>query len=448
MKQAFMILTLTIMAAAQATAACAVQSLTLKEAIGTALEKNHLVKAASHHAEAARQGIAMAESHYYPSVSFEETFAASNAPTQAFMMKLDEARFTQNDFLTNNLNHPAAYHDFRTALTVNQPLYRPSTAPVRELAARESEKQDLALEAARQDTAFQVFAFYLEVQKAAAQLQAADRAIKDARENMRLATVRRDAGVGLLSDELRARTHLSSVEQRLISARNNLELAKMRLANVVGLDNGQEIDIAEPATVPIPAFSPENLVTTALESRKELQQYRADLGRSEAALKLARSAYLPELGAFASYQMNANNAPFGVDNDAWMAGVSLKWQIFDGLRRYRDRDRAVAERSAAAESLEQSSRDVTLQAQESRLRREEMGKRLEVARHALQDAEETVRLLTRRFENSLATMVELLDAQNALNQVRSDLAESEANYVLAGGRVYYATGTFLKEIMK
>jgi len=447
-KQVFVILTLAMLAAGQATAASPVQRLTLKEAIGIALERNHLVKAAGHHAEAARQGIAMAESRYYPSVSFEETLAASNAPTQAFMMKLDEARFTQNDFLTDNLNHPAATHDFRTALTVNQPLYRPSTAPARELAVKESEKQDLGLEAAREATAFQVFRLYLEVQKAAAQLQAADQAIGDARENMRLAAVRRKEGVGLLSDELRARTHLSSVEQRLISVRNDLELAKMRLANIVGLNNGQGLDIAGPAAPLVPALSPEDLVATALENRKELRQYRADLGKSEAALKLARSAYLPEVGAFASYRMDAKDAPFGADNDAWMAGVSLTWQIFDGFRRSHDRDRAVAERSAAAEEMEQSGRDIALQAQESRLRREETAKRLEVARHALQDAEETVRLLTRRFENSLATMVELLDAQNALNQVRSDLAQNEADYVLAGGRVYYAAGTFLKEIMK
>ncbi|KAB0671796.1 TolC family protein [Oryzomonas sagensis] len=448
MKQAFIILMQVVVMAGQANAAPAVQHLTLKEAIGAALENNHLIRAAGHHADAARQGVAIAESYYYPSLTFEEALTASNAPTQAFMMKLDEARFTQNDFLTNNLNHPSASHDFRTALTVNQPLYRPSIAPARELAARESEKQDLGLEAARQDIAFQVFRRYLEVQKAVAQLKAADQAIGDARENLRLAGVRRDAGVGLLSDELRARTHLSAVEQRLISVRNDLELAKLHLADVVGLKNGQELDIAESAPAFAPPLASEDLVAVARENRKELQQYRAELGKSEAALKLARSAYLPEVGAFASYQMNARDVPLGADNDAWVAGVSLTWQLFDGFRRYRDRDRAVAERSATAEQLEQANRDIALQVRENRLRREEMGKRLEVARNALRDAEETVRLLTRRFENSLATMVDLLDAQNALNQVRSNLAESEANYALAGGRVYHAAGTFLKEIMK
>jgi outer membrane protein TolC len=77
-----------------------------------------------------------------------------------------------------------------------------------------------------------------------------------------------------------------------------------------------------------------------------------------------------------------------------------------------------------------------------------MGKRLEVARHAQLDAEETVRLLGRRFENSLATMSELLDAQTALNQARSNLVENEGDYALAGGRVYYRAGIFLKEMLK
>ncbi|QEM69708.1 TolC family protein [Geobacter sp. FeAm09] len=448
MKQAFVILILVAVTAGQAGAASPVQQLTLKEAIGRALENNHLVKAAGYRAAAARQGVAIAKSYYYPTLAFEETLAASNAPTQVFMMKLDEARFTQNDFLTSNLNHPATTHDFKTALTVSLPLYRPSIAPLRELAVRESEKQDLGLEAARQETAFQVFSRYLDVQKARAQLGAAGQAIGDARENLRLAAVRRDAGVGLLSDELRARTHLAGVEQHLIAARNDLELAKLRLAAVVGLKNGEEVDIPEQAHAVVLPPPSGDLVAAALEHRSELRQYHAELGKSEAALKLARSAYLPEVGAFASYRMNAKDTPLGADNDAWTAGASLTWQLFDGFRRDRDRDRAVAERSAVAEQLEQSRRDIALQVQETRLRREEMGKRLEVARHALRDAEETVRLLTRRFENSLTTMVEVLDAQSALNQVRSNLAESEAEYALAGGRVYHAAGTFLKEIMK
>jgi outer membrane protein TolC len=77
-----------------------------------------------------------------------------------------------------------------------------------------------------------------------------------------------------------------------------------------------------------------------------------------------------------------------------------------------------------------------------------MKKRRDGARHALLDAEETVRLLSSRFENSLATMAELLDAQSALNQTRASLVESEADLALAGGQVFYTSGIFLKEMTK
>jgi len=425
-----------------------VQRLTLKEAINTALERNNLVKAAGFSAEAASQGIAIATSRYYPGIFLEESFAASNAPTQTFMMKLDQGRFSQDDFLINNLNHPAAHHDFKTALTLQQPLYNPSTAPLREMAVKDAEKGSLELEGTRQRIAFKVFRTYLEAQKAAAQFRSAEQSMGEARENMRLATVRGAAGIGLKSDELRARTHLAVLESQLITASNNLVLAQMRLAMVVGIKTPDRIEPAEPFSGFSGTFQAGELTTAALENRSDLRQARAELEKSTAAVRLARSAYLPSAGAFASYQMNAENTPFGSDNDAWVAGVSLKWQIFDGFRRCREQDRASAGRSAAAETLENSEKEAAYQVQESLLRRAEMEKRREVARHALLDAEETVRLLSRRFENSLATMAELLDAQSALDQTRASLVESEADHALAGGQVYYNAGIFLKEMIK
>jgi outer membrane protein TolC len=423
-------------------------TLSLKDAIGLSIGKNNLVRAAGFTADAARQEIAIASSRYYPEISLEEAFIVSNSPTQTFMMKLDEGRFSQNDFLVNNLNNPGTQHDFRTFVTLHQPIYNPSTAPAKEMAVKEAEKQELGYDAAKEDTAFQVFRLYLEVQKSKAQVRAIEQASGDARENMRLATVRTEAGVGLKSDELRARTHLASVEQQLITAQNNLMLARMQLADVIGLKEDDSVDIAESTGVIRPAVPPEELVKVALENRTDLKQSMVELEKSDAALRLAWSGYLPSVGTFASYQMNAKDTPFSSDNDSWSAGISLKWQLFDGFKRYHEKDRAGAARSAAAEMLENRIREVRYRVRESSLRREEMGKRLEVVRRTQEDAEETVRLLTKRFENSLATMVELLDAQTALNQVRAGLVESEVNYTLAGGNVYYTAGIFMKEMLK
>ncbi|MFH1027107.1 MAG: TolC family protein [Pseudomonadota bacterium] len=424
------------------------QTLTVKDAISRALEKNHLVRAAGHEVTAARQMSIIANSRYYPVISLEETLAASNAPTQTFMMKLDQARFSQDDFKINNLNHPSTWQDFKTTLQLQQPLFVPSLSPLARIAAKEAEKSELGLESARQDTAFQVFSLYLEARKSEAQLKAADKAVADALENMRLATVRTAAGVGLRSDELRARTHLSMVEQQLITARNNLVLAKLRLAITIGWPEDQSFEVPTEPENTFAMLLSDDTTRLALETRADLKQYQTEIEKSEAAVKLANSEYLPSVAAFASYQLNSKDAPFGLDNDAWIAGATLKWRLFDGFRRGAERSRAVAARSAAREMFDNKANEVRYQSKESQLRREEAGKRLEVARHALVDAEETVRLITKRYENSLATMLELLDAQTVLNQSRANLVEMETGYALAGGRVYYNSGTFLKEMLK
>lgn len=424
------------------------QPLTLRDAINLALHNNRDIKAAAFTAEAAAYGPEIAGAGYLPQLTLEESFAASNAPTRTFMMKLDQSRFTDNDFRINNLNHPGTWHDFRTSLSISQPLFAPSVSPLREMAEKDAVKGRRALDAARSEIAFQTFRVYLDIQRNREQLKAAGQALMDARENLRLAAVRSEAGTGLRSDELRARTHLSQAEQTLIVAQNNLRLAGMQLAIITGQhEDAIEEKVEDTLFSPAVAALPEEMIKIALQERPDLRISRAEVEKAGANADLAQSAYLPAIGASASYQLNAKGLPFGRDNDAWLAGVHLNWQLFDGFRRSGERKKAAAERSAALQMLESRSREAGYQVRESFMRREESGKRLEVARHAVQDAEETVRLVSRRFENSLSTMVELLDAQTALNQARAALVNSQADFALAGGRIYFTAGIFLKEML-
>lgn len=430
------------------TAAAETNRLSVKDVVNIAAGNNNLVKAAKFKSEAAQFGVAIAGSRYLPRINFEESFAASNSPTQTFMMKLDEGRFTQNDFQIGNLNNPGTQHDFKTALVLTQPLFDPSISPTREIAAKDAESQDIGLESTRQETAFRAFQLYLEVQKTKAKVRAAETALNEAKENLRLAGIRSEAGVGLHSDELRARTHLASVEQNIISENNTLALVKLQLENLLGFKDGESLDVEDSISTVSPDISREELIKVALKNRSDLLQSKNGLERAGAEVKLAKSSYLPTVAAFASYQLHAKDTPFGADNNSWVAGGALKWQIFDGFSRHGEYRRAVANRSATTEILESKIKDVLYSVKESLLKRDEASKRFEVARNTVQDAEETVRLISRRYENSLATLFELLDAQTVLNQTRAGLIENEANLALSGGQVYYAAGIFLKEMSK
>jgi outer membrane protein TolC len=424
------------------------RTVTLKEAIRLALVNNNLVKAAEYERKAADLGASSSRRRWFPRIFLDETFTSSNSPTRVFMMKLDQGRFTQNDFLINNLNHPASANDFRTAFTLEQPLFDMGIVYGTGISEAEAEEKNLALDGRREDTGFMVFSLYLDAQKARDALDAAEKAVIDAREHVRLAKVRNEAGTGLKSDELRALTFLAEMEQQEITAKNNVILAGLRLSLATGGKAGDSLGIREPISEMPPVLGESEIFSLAMKHRKDLRVMEKVKEKGDIGVKMAGSAFLPTLYGSATYQMNDRNTPFSRDNDSWMVGANLRWELFDGMRRVSDRARAKALRDSAREYLEQQTREIALQVRESLLRRDEAAKRLEVARASCLNADEGLRLIEKRFANSLATMVEVLDAQTALNRSRVNLVETETGYALATAGVLHTAGIFLEEVMK
>ena len=426
------------------TAQAGPEQVSVQEAVRRGLEQSNLARAATFQAEAARSGARAAALHYLPSLTFEESWSRSNLPVNTFMMKLNQGRFDAlNDMRA--LNNPSPVTDFRTSFTLEQPLLVPGAWAGSTVARRDAARQEAVAELTRQQIAFQIFQQYLEVHKAKAQLSAADKALDEARERARQAVVRTAAGLGLKSDELRAATHLATMEQQKISASNNLTLARMQLALVTGGQPGDELDAGAPLQLQ-PPQDLGRLISSAQQDRRDLKAAEQGKERADAAVLQARSGFLPSVGAFGSWQMNDSTTPFGREHDAWSVGVALRWNLFDGFRTWHVDGQARANRAAALEQLQQTRKEISYQVHEAWLRRQEAEKRHQVAAAALQSAEETVRLLGKRFDNALATMVELLDAQSALNQARANVVESEAHLSLATGHLYHRAGTFLKEV--
>jgi outer membrane protein len=421
----------------------------LREAITRALKNNHLLKAASLEEQSARAGVSISKSRYLPRVVLESGALLSNTPSGVFMMKLDEGRINPaSDFAAGALNNPDPRADFRTALRLEQPLLDFGIATGVDLAAKDAEAAKASLEQAREQTGFRVYLAYLEVRRARAFQAIAAQALADAKEHSRLAQVRERDGVGLKSDLLRAVTEVSEAEQQLVSAQNDELLAKLRLNLVVGGPQGEALDINGTPVLAEPQGGQPELVALAQGSRADLAGAEKSLEKGALAVRQANNAFLPTVYASASYQVNDRNLPLGYDKDSWNVGVNLRWDLFDGSRRSLEKGRAELARQAAAELLENGRREVALQVAEGMLRRQEATARLGSARAAAQAAGEALRLVTVRFANGLSPMVELMDAEAALNRARANLVEVENADLKSVAQLYQAAGVFLKEVLR
>lgn len=421
--------------------------LTMKDAMQTALEKHPAIKEAAYVRDASTAAVSVSLTAYYPQLFLEEDFSAGNEPDMVFMRRLNQGRLTTNDMAVSRLNSPSASTNFRTAVTLEQSIFNPATAPLLAMARLREQAASERLAARREEVALQVVTAWARLRQARASEYAAADAVRDAREHLRIAQVRGKNGVGLKADELRAQAFLAEMEERLTEAKTAVAVGNMRLALAMGETPDTPVTVAEELPV-IPEFSTDALMARAFERRPELRAAGKTVEQAKEGERLARRTWLPSANLMAQYRLDDRDVPFGRDNDAWTVGVGLRWEAFDGLRRSRETDRARAERSAMEQTYELLRREVRFQVLERGLVKKGAAEQVEAARAARESAEEGLRLMEKRYENSLSALIDVLDAQTALNRARAAETDAEANLLLAAAGELYAAGILTEEVGK
>jgi outer membrane protein len=416
--------------------------LTLPEAVLTALESNHELKA-QRNSHAARQAdIGIARSFLLPKISLEERYLRTVNPAYAFMTKLNQERIELSDFAPASLNRPEAVNDFQTTVSIEQPLFVRKANIGLDMSKREAEASEETLQRKKEEIAFKVVQYYLMVGTAGGYVNVAERALEDAREHQRLAELRYKTGLGLYSDTLRAGTVVAEARQRLVSAGKNLSVAKRALGLMIGSAEAVDVTGETPA---LPLREIEYLRTQSL-ARRDVKSMELRRENARNNIKLAEAGYFPFMGMGGTYQLNDHNKPLGREGDSWQVMAFLRWELFDGAKRKHEKTKARYQVLEAEEHLEGMKKMVSFQVDEAWLTREEAKKNWELAQEALKTAEEGRRLVKVRYEGSLSPIVDMLDAQLSFDHARANLVARENEYKLAIANLCYASGTILADL--
>jgi outer membrane protein TolC len=416
--------------------------LTLSEAVKAALEGNNELRAAGNAHAAKLEDIGIARSFLFPTISLEERYLRTVNPGYAFMTKLNQQRIALSDFAPDSLNHPDAANDFQTAISFEQPLFVKKVNIGMEMSQKEADASEVTLLRKKEEIAFRVVQSYLMVNTAGGYVKVAEKALEDAREHRRLAEARYNADLGLYSDVLRASTAMADAEQKLVSARKNLNVSRRALGLMIG--SYEAIDVI-PETPALPVRDIEYLRNLSL-ARRDVKSLELRKENAKNNIRLAKAGYYPTLGVGGSYQLNDHSRPLGNEGDNWQLMAFLKWELFDGSRRRREIAKANSQVREVEEYLNGMKKMVAFQVEEAWLTVEEAKMSLALAKAALKTAEEGRRLVKVRYENSLSPIVDLLDAQVSCDHAAASLVARENDYKLAIASLCLASGTILKEL--
>ena len=418
------------------------RALSLKDALDLGLRENPGLKAAESSTAASGEDIGIAQSALLPKVFFEERFSRTNNPTFAFSSKLNQERFTQDDFAITSLNDPRPINDFQTSVAFEQPLYMRRAGLGIRMAREEYAARKDDLERKRELTAFEIARTYIMVNTAAEAIKAAEKGVEAAREHLRLAEARDAAGIGLLSDVLLARTGLVEAEQRLVTARKEQAVAKRMLGLLLGVDD--EIGTSE-AVLPLALRDIEHYLSNAA-GRSDIRSASRRFGNAETNIELSRSGFFPMLGVGGSYFLNDHETLFGSEGQSWQVSAFLRWNIFDGMLTSHEARKARHLSSEALSRLDGMKRAAVFNVRRAWLAVEEAAKKKELTQAALRSAEEGERLLRLRYENSLSPIVELLDAESSLERARASHVMNEDALASALLELSLESGTVLKDL--
>ena len=210
--------------------------LTLSEAVKMTLDKNPMHKAALADTKAAFAGVRESRAPLLPKITFAENFTAGNDPVFVFGTKLRQQIFTAQDFALNSLNRPTPIGNYASRFSGQWQLFDSTQSwKAMDRAKLMNQAAEQQLNRTDQELVFQTVQAYYAVLLAQKQLQVAQEAMKTVEAIEQESRARVESGVAVDSDLLSAQVLASSRQQELIERRNQLAMARTRLALAMGM---------------------------------------------------------------------------------------------------------------------------------------------------------------------------------------------------------------------
>lgn len=415
------------------------QTLTLRQAIGRAVGHNPQTAAAQADASAAAAGISAARAALLPHINFVEDISRGNDPVYVFGTKLRQQQFTQADFSLNALNRPAPIGNFATRFGGQWKLLDGWASEDRlhaaHLAAQGAETMTGAV---RQGIVLQVVEAYQAVLYAQRQIDLAQHEVQTADALQHDAQTRVKAGLAVDSDLLAAQVNLSERQQEQIAAQGDLETAWAELEAAMGGSVTPRPELLPIDAKTFPDGSLDEDISAALKTRPDLDAMRRAASAQQVAVRAAKEDFLPQLGAYGNWETDRPTVA-GTGGDNWVAGAQLSLDILPLAGRARLRQEQAARQKAEAQE-QLAELQIRLAVERAYTSHQTAERMVTTARAALEQSTESLRILRNRYNAGLATMTDLLRAEDAQRQSQSDYWRAAYGNTVSWAALLYATG--------
>lgn len=246
-------------------------------------------------------------------------------------------------------------------------------------------------------------------------------------------------GVIARNDLLKAQLETSNIELSLLDAQNNWKLANVNMNLLLGLPEATELVLDSNLQYTAELKTVDEYEQLALQNRKDMQALSVRAKAAGTNIKSIRGEYYPSLALSGGYA--AIHVPgFLTVTNAINAGIGVKYSVSSLWKTKAKLQEAKAKEDqllANEEILVDNMHYQVNQAYENYLLSQ---KKIEVYAKAIEQAAENYKITKNKYDNTLATTTDLLDADVAQLQAKLNYAFARADAVVAYNKLVQAAG--------
>jgi outer membrane protein TolC len=250
-------------------------------------------------------------------------------------------------------------------------------------------------------------------------------------------------GMSTRADILRSEVQAAQAEIGLTKARQGLEIARNHFNNTLGRDLDAPVDLVEMeyGSEDVPVHDYKGLLKIAYQDRPDWKQYVLARKVSEDEIGLASSGLWPKISLVGNYDVSSTKyAAYTSDTKTWTALLSGSWNIFDGTSTWYKIREARAKLEAQKANEISVKRAIALEVKDASFALKSALENLAGTRKAQELAKENFEIAELRYDSGVGTNLEVIDAQVALTQARTDYLQAQHDFLIAKARVNKIVG--------
>lgn len=421
-------------AATTSTSPAAPVSISLNDAIQRAQANEPAFAAIAAETKATQLDRSIAKAALLPSVDYHNQFLYTQPNGEVTQVGGQAAP----RFIANN-----AVHEYTSQATVNETLGLQGVAGVQRASAA-SARAAAELEVARRGLVSAVVGLYFGVLASERKLTVAQRAAGEADAFTNLAQKRETAREVAHADVVKAQLQQQQRQRDLADAQLAFDRSRLELGILLFPDPRTSYTLqAGDTSAALPTRA--EVEAAAGRMNPELKSALASVRLSEIDVLSAKAAYMPDLALNFTYGIDAPqfaaNGPDGIRNLGYSASATLDIPVWNWLSTQNKIKQSQIRRDAARVALTATQKRLIVELDTFYAEAVSVRTQLASLDASVQTATESLRLTRLRYTGGEATVLEVVDAQNALTGAETAREDGLVRYQAALANLQTLTGT-------